>query len=196
MNDSGTTRFNDLSSPLALLRTRRSGRPREMTTPGPSPNELRQILEIAARVPDHGKLHPWRFVVIEDRRRFADLLVETFRSERPNSGSSELEPVRQFAQQAPALVVVMSAPVPSAKIPVWEQELSAGAACMNLLHAAHALGFTGGWVTGWATYSPGIIAALGEPGERIAGFIFLGTPSRALEERSRPQLEHVVRRWG
>lgn len=196
MNDTGAPRFNDLSSPLSLLRTRRSGRPREMTAPGPTADQLRQILEIASRVPDHGKLHPWRFVVIANRQRFADLLVQTFRAERPNSGSSELEPVRQFAQQAAALVVVMSAPVPSAKIPVWEQELSAGAACMNLLHAAHAMGFTGGWITGWASYSPGVTAALGEPGERIAGFMFLGTPSRALEERPRPQLDQVVRHWG
>ena len=101
----------------------------------------------------------------------------------------------RFAHQAPELIVVLSSPTPGIKIPVWEQELSCGAACMNLLLAAHAAGFAGGWVTGWAAYSPHVLAAFGAPPERIAGFIFLGTPGIALEERPRPEYDEVVSAW-
>lgn len=194
MNDA--VRFNDLTSPLSFLRTRRSGRPREMVAPGPTPAELDTILALAARVPDHGKLAPWRFVVIGNREKFADLLLDAFRAERPGSAAQELEPVRQFAHFAPTLVVVLSAPDRTSKIPVWEQELSAGAVCMNLLNAAHASGYTAGWITGWASYSSIVTDALGEPGERIAGFVFMGTPGRPLEERPRPDPGRIVRHWG
>ena len=96
---------------------------------------------------------------------------------------------------APELVVALSAPVREHKIPVWEQELSCGAACMNLLHAAHAMGFAGGWVTGWAAYSDMVRDAFGREGERIAGFIFLGTPGVELEERPRPERADVIGDW-
>jgi nitroreductase len=101
----------------------------------------------------------------------------------------------EFATQAPALVVVMSAPVQPHKIPLWEQELSAGAACMNLLHAVHAAGFVGGWITGWPAYSPGVRDLFGGEGERIAGFIFIGTPGRPLEERPRGDLDAAIGWW-
>lgn len=189
------SQFNDLSSPLALLTSRRSGRPREMVGPGPGQAELDAMLAIAARVPDHGKLSPWRFVVIDNRERFARLLADTYRAEKGAADNNELEPVRQFAHHAPTLVAVLFAPQVSAKVPLWEQELSAGAACMNLLHAAHAHGYTAGWLTGWAASSPGVAAGLGEPGQRVAGFIFIGQPGRPLEERPRPPLDQIVRRW-
>ena len=189
--------FNDLSSPLALLRTRRSGRPRDLVAPGPGADELREILGLATRVPDHGKLHPWRFVhVAKDRRdAFAALLDAAYRADNPDPGRLELEANERFAHQAPELIVALSSPTPGHKIPVWEQELSCGAACMNLLLAAQASGFAAGWVTGWAAYSPVVLAAFGRPHERIAGFIFLGTPGADLEERLRPDYDEVVSEW-
>ena len=111
------------------------------------------------------------------------------------AGRLEIEANERFARQAPELVVALSSPTPDHKIPVWEQELSCGAACMNLVLAAHAHGFAAGWVTGWAAYSPTVLAAFGAPPERIAGFIFVGTPGAALEERLRPEPDEVVSQW-
>ena len=187
--------FNDLSSPAALLATRRSGKPRDMVAPGPAPEQLRRILSTAMRVPDHGKLAPWRFVVIPAERRdaFAALLHAAY--DKADAGRLEREAIDQFAHQAPALVVVLSTPQAGSKIPLWEQELSAGAACMTLLAAAHGEGFVGGWLTTWAAYAPGVAAGLGHPGAKIAGFLFLGTPSRDLDERPRPAFETVVSVW-
>jgi nitroreductase len=189
--------FNDLSSPLALLRTRRSGRPRDLVAPGPDADELREILSLAMRVPDHGKLHPWRFVhVARDRRAaFAALLDAAYRIDNPEPGRLEVEANERFAHQAPELIVAISSPTPGHKIPVWEQELSCGAACFNLELAALAKGYAAGWVTGWAAYSPAVLAAFGRPHERIAGFIFLGTAGTALEERARPDYDAVVSAW-
>jgi nitroreductase len=189
--------FNDLSSPAALMATRRSGKPRDIGAPGPTPEQLDRILNAATRVPDHGKLAPWRFVVVPDDQRiaFAALLERAYRAERPDPGKVELEAVRQFALQGPALVVALSAPAHASHIPIWEQELSAGAACMNLLVATHAEGLVGGWLTGWAAYSDTVRDAFGAPGERIAGFFFLGTPTRELEERPRPERASVISEW-
>ncbi|MBD8698690.1 nitroreductase [Sphingomonas sp. CFBP 13714] len=188
--------FNDTSSPLSLLATRRSGKPRDLVAPGPDADQLAQILAIAARTPDHGKLAPWRFVVVgqDQRTALAALIIDAYRVERPTASRTEIEALDQFAHQAPALVVVLSSPKPS-HIPVFEQELSTGAACMNLLHAVHALGFAGGWLTGWPSYSDTVRDAFGEGHERIAGFLFIGTPSRPLDERPRPDMERVVSRW-
>jgi len=189
--------FNDRSSILALLETRRSGRPRDLVAPGPSPEQLERILAIAMRTPDHGKLHPWRFVHVPAGRRgdFAALLERAYRADNPDPGRLEIEAAHRFAHQAPELVVLLSCPVEGHKIPVWEQELSCGAAGMNLLLAAHAMGFAGGWVTGWAAYSRMVRDAFGREGERIAGFIFLGTPGKELEERPRPERDEVLSEW-
>ncbi|MBU6253297.1 MAG: nitroreductase [Alphaproteobacteria bacterium] len=189
--------FNDTHTPLSLLLSRRSGKPRDMVAPGPDAEQMATILSAASRVPDHGKLAPWRFVTVatDQRDTLADLLVTAYRAEKPEAGKLELDAMVQFAQQAPALVVVLSSPVSSSKIPLWEQELSVGAACMQLLNAAHALGFVGGWLTGWPTYSNHVRDAFGGVDERIAGFIFIGSPSKALEERPRPNLSDVVRAW-
>jgi len=189
--------LNDRSSILSLLATRRSGRPRDLVAPGPSPAELEQILAIAMRTPDHGKLHPWRFVhVTKDRRaEFAALLDRAYRAGNPAPGRLELEANARFAHQAPELIVALSSPTVDHKIPVWEQQLSCGAACMNLLLATHALGYAAGWVTGWAAYSPIVLEAFGRPPERIAGFIFLGTPGAAPEERLRPERHEVCSIW-
>ena len=189
--------LNDRTSTLSLLHTRRSGRPREMVAPGPSNDELDEILTIAARVPDHGKLAPWRFVVVDKDQRdaFGLLLRRALQTEDECAGPAHHEKADQFSRQGEALVVLISAPVPDHKIPVWEQELSAGAAAMNLLSAAHAMGYVGGWITGWQAYSPMVNAAFCNPGERIAGFIFLGSPGRELEERPRPEMSAIARHW-
>jgi len=189
--------LNDRTSALSLLKTRRSGRPREMIGPGPSDEELRQILEVAMRVPDHGKLVPWRFVIVdkEQREQFALLLRRALQEEDECAGPAHHEKADQFARQGEALIVLISSPTRQHKIPVWEQELSAGAAAMNLLHAAHAFGYVGGWLTGWEAYSPKVNAAFAKPDERIAGFIYLGSPGRDLEERPRPDPAEIVRKW-
>jgi len=189
--------FNDLSTPLSLLSTRRSGKPRDLAAPGPDDAQLRQILEIAARTPDHGKLAPWRFVIVpaDKRAALAETITAAYCAERPQAARLEIEALEQFATQAPTLVVVLSSPKIESHIPLWEQQLSAGAACMNLLHAAHALGFAGGWLTGWAAYSNAVRDAFGAEPERIAGYIFLGTPAKQLEERPRPDLQKIISTW-
>jgi nitroreductase len=193
----GGQMLNDRSSTISLLETRRSGRPREMVPPGPTDDELQQMLRIAMRVPDHGKLSPWRFVVVgkDQREQLAVLLRQALQEEDPCAGPAHHEKADQFARQGEALVVLVSAPIQNHKIPVWEQELSAGAAAMNLLNAAHAMGYVGGWITGWQAYSPKLNAAFAGPAERIAGFIFIGSPGRELDERVRPDPAQIVRRW-
>lgn len=189
--------LNDRSTPRALLETRRSGRPRDMVAPGPDDAQLAAMLAIAARTPDHGKLAPWRFVVVgtDQRDRLADVITTAYRAERPQAARTEIEALEAFARQAPALVVVLSSPRLASHIPLWEQELSAGAACMNLLHAAHAAGFVGGWVTGWPAYAEAVRDAFGAAPERIAGFVFIGTPGAVIEERPRPDPGIIASHW-
>ena len=168
-----------------------------MVGPGPSEAEIREMLEIAARTPDHGKLSPWRFVIVpdEERRALADLFCRALEAEEPNAQPAKIEKALDLARSPGSLVIVLSAPIQAHKVPVWEQELSCGAAAMNLLWAAHAMGFVGGWITGWQAYSSVVREALCGPAERIAGFIFIGRPGRELEERPRAQAETVVRVW-
>jgi nitroreductase len=190
--------FNDLSSPLSYLQSRRSGRAREMVGPGPSTQELDAILALAMRTPDHGKLAPWRFVVVgaEQRGELSALLARALDANEPAAGDAHRHKAEEFARSGEALVVLLSAPVIPHKIPQWEQELSVGAAAMNLLHAVHAHGYVGSWLTGWAAYDPLVRDAfcLG-PSEKVAGFFFIGSPGRPLEERPRPEPSAVVRRW-
>jgi len=195
---SGTPMFNDLASPLAYLASRRSGRAREMVGPGPSEAELEAMIALAARTPDHGKLAPWRFVIVPTERRgdLAQLLRRALDSNHPATTDAHRHKADEFAHAAEALIVLLSSPVAGHKVPVWEQELSTGAASMNLLHAAHMYGYVGSWLTGWAAYDPTVRAAFCTgPDERIAGFFFFGSPGRALEERPRPELSGIVRHW-
>ena len=189
--------LNDASSALALLETRRSGRPRDLVAPGPDEAELQRILTIAARVPDHAQLEPFRFVLVADEQRGAlrDLYCAAIARSDPGAPEAKVAKAIANARAAPALIVLISRPTPGHKVPVFEQELSCGAAGLNLLHAATALGYAGGWVTGWPAYDPAVTAAFCEPGERIAGFIYLGAPATPVEERVRPQLERIVSRW-
>ena len=190
--------FNDLSSLKSLLATRRSGKARDMVAPGPDAAALAAILALATRTPDHGKLAPWRFLVIrpDQRAALAALLKAAWVAENPGAAGLDLSALDQFAHQAPSLVLLVSAPKRDSKIPLWEQQLSAGAVAMNLLHAAHAHGFVGNWLTGWPAYSPAVLRALGlDAGEQLVGYFFIGTAAKALDERPRPALADVVSEW-
>ena len=189
--------LNDPTSALSLLQTRRSGRPRELIGPPPTPEELMAIIAIAARTPDHGMLSPWRFVIVgsDQREALAGLFRSALAIEEPDAPAAKIEKAENLAHSPAALIVVLSAPVEAHKIPVWEQQLSCGAAGMNLLWGAHALGFVGGWITGWQAYSPTVNDAFCGPGERIAGFVYIGHPGRELEERPRVSPDDVVRHW-
>lgn len=189
--------LNDRTTLLSHLATRRSGKPRELIAPGPDEAELRAILTLAMRTPDHGKLAPWRFVIVPDDARdaLADALVAAYLADKPGAGRTETDAIVQFARQAPALVVVLSSPVVESHIPLWEQELSVGAVTMNLLHAAHAHGYAAGWLTTWAAFSDPVLALFGAAPERIAGFVYIGTPARPLDERPRPDPGSRISIW-
>ncbi|MBB4632148.1 nitroreductase family protein [Sphingosinicella soli] len=190
------TAFNDRSTPMSLLLSRRSGKARDMIAPGPDAAQMQRILTAAARVPDHGKLAPWRFVIVPESERdaLAEALDAIYVAEKPDAGRVEREAVRAFARQAPALVVTLFRPRES-HIPLAEQAASAVSATMTLAHGAHAEGFVSCWLTGWAAYSPAVTALFGAPGDSIVGFMFLGTAARPLEERPRPDLGEVVSVW-
>jgi len=190
--------FNDTSSLRSHLATRRSGKARDMVAPGPDATALRDIIALALRTPDHGKLAPWRIVTVanDQRETLATLLKTAWVKENPGAAGLDLSALDQFAHQAPTLLVLLSTPVPGAKIPVWEQQMSAGAVGMNLLHAAHAHGFVGSWLTGWAAYNPDVAAAFGAgEGDSVVGYFFLGTAGAPLSERPRPEYGEVVRSW-
>lgn len=190
--------MNDTTDLLNHLRARRSIPAARLVAPAPDPAETETMLRIAARVPDHGKLAPWRFIVIDEARRvaFTDRLMEIWTRNNP-SASAEAEAVERGKREgAPMVVVAVSTAAEHPKIPVWEQQLSAGAACMNLIHAAHALGYAAQWLTGWPAYDRDVAAALGlRPGERIAGFVHVGTPAEPPVERDRPDLSALLTRW-
>jgi nitroreductase len=178
---------------LDLLLSRRSGSAKAMTEPGPSKKQLAEILKAGARAPDHGKLFPWRFLVIEDkgRSRAGDILAEVMEAE--GERAKQVEEERERFLRAPVVVAVISAAREQHKIPVWEQELSAGAVCQNMLIAATASGFVAQWVTEWYAYHPVVKQRLGlTAGERIAGFIYIGTAKDELEERPRPDMDKIV----
>ena len=182
---------------IDLLLSRRSGSAKAMTDPGPSPDELLTILKAAARVPDHGKLFPWRFIVFEGqaRARFGLMAVECLReTEKVTDERAALEAARFL--RAPVVVEVVSRVREAIPIPEWEQQLSAGAVCQTMLIAATALGYVASWITEWCAYHPLVRERLGlKPGERIAGFIYIGKSTVPLEERARPDLEKLVTRF-
>jgi len=178
---------------IDLLLSRRSGSAKAMREPGPSREQLALVLQAGARAPDHGKLFPWRFIIFEGkgRDRAGDILAEVMQAE--GERDKQVEEERARFRRAPVVVGVISADREQHKIPVWEQELSAGAVCQNILIAATALGFVGNWITEWYAYHPAVKNRLGlKAGERVAGFIYLGTPAEELEERPRPALDGIV----
>jgi nitroreductase len=184
---------------LELLLTRRSGSAKTMTGPGPSTSQLNVILEAAARVPDHGKLAPWRFIVFEGEARagFGEFLAECVLLDDPQASEERLRLERERFLRAPVVIAVVSRVREGIPIPEWEQILSAGAACQNLALAAHALGYVANWITEWYAYHPRVRDRLGlKSGERVAGFVYLGTSSAPLEERKRADFRTLVTRYG
>ena len=180
---------------LDLLKSRRSVKPAEMTGPGPSADQLQAMLTVASRVPDHGKLTPWRFIVFEGDSRLAigDAIAALFRADRPDATAEQIEFERRRLARAPLVVAVVSRAAPHVKIPEWEQLMSAGAATMNLVTAAHAHGFAANWLTEWYAYDRRVLDALGlAPHERIVGFVHIGTPRQPPEDRPRPPLSEIV----
>ncbi|WP_417610150.1 nitroreductase [Parasphingorhabdus sp.] len=189
--------FNDLTNLSTYLPSRRSGRPRNMVAPGPSDAQISEIINVALRTPDHGKLAPWRVVSVaaDQRARLANDIKAAYLKEKPTAGRVELEGLEAMAHEAPTLLVVLSSPVASTKIPLWEQELSCGAFAMNILHAVHAMGFVGGWITGWPAYNEDVRDLFGRAPEKIAGFMYIGTSNAELVERPRPDLENIFSFW-
>jgi nitroreductase len=192
---------NSLNRPapdtIDLLLSRRSGSAKAMTSPGPNTSELAMILKAAARVPDHGKLFPWRFIVFEGeaRARVGQMLVEALCETEKLSDDRAAQEAARFLR-APTVVAVVSRTRECIPIPEWEQILSAGAVCQTMLLAAHALGYVANWLTEWCAYHPTVKERLGlKPGERVAGFIYIGKSAVDLEERVRPDMEKIVTRF-
>ena len=184
---------------LELLKTRRSFKPVELAGPGPSPAEIETLLTIASRVPDHGKLTPWRFIVFEgDARLDAGAAIEAaFRAKYPDAKPEQIAYEQNRLARAPLVIAVVSRAGPHVKIPEWEQVLSAGAAAMSLVLGAHALGYGANWITEWYAYDRRVLDALGlKEHERIAGFIHIGTPAHRPEDRPRPPLDEIATRYG
>lgn len=181
------------------LLTRRSVGIAFLKEPGPTPAELEQILTIGMRVPDHGKITPWRLVVIagEARQQAGEQLAEIAARNNRGLDAAGLEIERQRFLPAPLTIGVISAPKDHPKVPEFEQLLSAGNVAFNLIHAAHALGFAASWVTRWYTFDAEAAAMLGaREGERFVGFVHIGTPTAAIEDRPRPALGDIVSFWG
>jgi nitroreductase len=165
--------------------------------PGPTAEELDLLLTIAARVPDHGRLTPWRFLVIEGeaRRRIGEAIAAAYRADNPAADSAQVEKEQGRLARAPLVVAVVSRARPHVKIPEWEQTMSAGAVCMNLVIAANAMGFATSWLTEWYAFDRRILDALGlAPDENIAGFVHIGRPTTPPVERPRPVMSDIVTR--
>src|SRR5579864_5659979 len=185
--------------PIGLLSTRRSVKPIELAAPGPSPTELETLLTIASRVPDHGKLTPWRFIVFEavGRDKAGEAIARAFLAKYPNATADQVAFERTRLARAPLVIAVVSRAAPHVKIPEWEQMLSAGAVAMNLVIAAHALGFAASWMTEWYAYDRAVLDALGLAShEKIAAFVHIGRPAHPPEDRPRPALADIVTRFG
>ena len=183
---------------IELLKVRRSVKPREMSGPGPSPAELDTILTIGARVPDHGKLTPWRFIVFEGdaRARAGEIIARVFTRKNPSASVSEIETEKRALTDAPLVIGVVSCTKSHPKVPAWEQQLSAGASAMNLVTAATALGYGANWLTGWFAFDRDVLDGFGlKPDEKLVGFIHIGTPSKPSQDRPRPALSDIVTRF-
>jgi nitroreductase len=179
---------------LALLARRRSSSAQTLREPAPDADELNDLLRLAARAPDHGKMQPWRFVVLQKagKARFVERLRE-LADARPDAPKAKAALVK--IETPPVCVAVISATREGGK-PVWEQELSAGAVCMNMLIAAAAMGYGANWITDWYGYDAAALQMLGlKPGEKLAGWIMLGMPIEPPQERVRPDMSQIVSTW-
>lgn len=181
------------------LQTRRSVKADLLGEPGPDEAQIATILRIAARVPDHKKLAPWRFIIIagDARAALGERLARIMAENEPEASEMRLDIERNRFLRAPVVIAVVSHTINHPAAPEWEQILSAGAACMNLVHAAHALGFATHWLTEWYAYDESARAAIGlNPNERIAGFVHIGTPTSPPVERDRPDMDEIVSYYG
>ena len=192
------TKETALQDAIELLKLRRSVKPRKMSGPGPSPAELETILTVGARVPDHGKLTPWRFIVFEGdaRVRAGEVIAKVFALKNPQAAPADIEIEKYRLTDAPLVIGVVSFTKPHPKVPPWEQELSAGASAMNIVTAATALGYGACWLTGWFAFDRDVLDGLGlKADEKLAGFIHIGRASKASADRPRPALTDIVTRF-
>ena len=192
-------KLNDTHSLLTFLKTRKSASAKAMAGPGPDGTQLQEILEIAARVPDHGKLNPWRFIVFEGASRAAvgEKFKDAWAKLHPDHGAESLDFHAKLFMRAPVVVVVVSTAAAHFKIPVWEQQLSSAAVCFNMVLAAQAYGFDAQWQSDWVAYDEAAKAAMGvSPAEKVAGAIYIGTSAVPLEDRPRPNVPALTTYWG
>jgi nitroreductase len=190
--------LNNATSGLSLLSTRRSASVKALGEPGPTLQQLNDLLRIAVRAPDHGKLQPWRFILFEGeaREKFGAELAQRWKELHPDSSDESLLFWRKLFLRAPMVLALISRAAPHPKIPEWEQQLSAGAVGQNILLAAAALGIGCQWNTDWCAYDRGIAKVLKlEPHERVAGFFYMGTPTEPIEDRPRPDPAALLSRW-
>lgn len=183
---------------IDLLLTRRSAKALTMVEPGPDDSELETILRAGARVPDHGKLAPWRFILFKEeaRRQFGEVLAKIYREAETRATEEQVEFERNRLARAPLVVAVVSRVTPGIKIPEWEQLLSAGAVCQNMLIAATALGYGAQWLTEWYAFDARVNEALGlGENEKIAGYLYFGSESVEKDERPRPELSDITSEW-
>jgi nitroreductase len=183
---------------LEHLLTRRSVGIAFLREPGPSPDQLSMLLTIATRVPDHGKIAPWRLIVLQgdDRVEAGNMLAEIAKRRTPGLDEAGQAVERQRFLPAPLTIGVLSSPKPHPTVPEFEQLLSAANVAFNLLHGASALGYAASWVTRWYAFDPEASAMLGaRPGERFVGFVHIGTSTALIEDRPRPDIDSIVSRW-
>lgn len=184
-----------MNETIELLSARRAVAPRLLSEPAPGEAEVKKLLTIASRVPDHGRLVPWRFIVIEHEgaRRIGEVIAGAFVADNPDADADRIATEHGRLARAPLVIAVVSRARPHPKVPEVEQLFSAGAACMNLVLAANAMGYATNWLTEWYAYDRRVLGELGlAPDETVAGFIHIGTPTEASTERPRPELNDIV----
>jgi nitroreductase len=195
----GMTHLNDTQSVLAFLKSRKSASAKAMSGPGPSRDQLNEILEIAVRVPDHGKLAPWRFVLFEGeaRGKIGEEFAKIWSAKNPSHGAESLAFQAGLFERAPLVLAVVSTAATHGKIPVWEQQMSAAAVSYNVVLAATAMGFAAQWQSDWVAYDASAKQAIGlQETEQVAGLIYVGTSTVPLEDRPRPDAQTLLTVWG
>lgn len=183
---------------IDFLTTRRSTVARMMDGPGPGDEDLKRIMEAGMRVPDHGRLTPWRFIVIrgDAREKLGDVIAEAYKKNNPDAIEEQVEIEQERLTRAPVVIAVVSRVQKEHKIPEWEQILSSGAACQTMLIAAQSMGYAAQWLTEWYAYDANVKQAIGaESGDEIAGFLYLGNGTGELSDRARPAYDDIVSKW-
>ena len=186
---------NRSGATIELMRTRRSVAPAFLSGPAPAPAEINAMLTLATRVPDHGKLAPWRFILFqgEARGRAGEIIGQVYLADNPHASAEKLAQERKRLALAPLVIAIVSRAAPHAKIPEWEQLMSAGAVAMNLTLAAKAHGFSTAWLTEWYSYDRRVLERFGlAPHEKITGFIHIGHAAIVPEDRVRPVLTEII----